>query len=117
MPSYKENRKRKNPCHSSFYFKNWKGECLALMPADILPDHSIDIKKSFATQGGIEYFMPAKNKEYRNVSIPKFLYDDIMNYIDLMYDLQLDQRIFYFTRISLNRDGLQHPGRVPASRA
>lgn len=72
------------------------GECLALTPSDFLPDHSISITKNFAIVDGVEYFLPTKNKENRTVSIPGFLYDDVQQYIGLMYDLQPTDRLFYF---------------------
>lgn len=81
------------------------GELLALTPADILPDKSIVINKSFTKLDGKDIVSPPKTaKGNRTVTIPEFLYNEIYEYINSVYEIQPDERIFYFTKHHLNKE-------------
>lgn len=88
-----------------FYSGIREGELLALTPADILPDKRISINKNYAKIKGQELFLiPKTSKSKRDVSIPDFLYDDIQEYISMLYGIQPDDRIFYFTKYALEKE-------------
>ena len=79
------------------------GELLALTPEDILNNKKINISKNYAKIKGKELFLePKTSKSKRCISIPDFLYDDIVNYIATLYKIEKQDRIFYFTKSSLN---------------
>jgi integrase len=82
-----------------------QGEMLALTPEDILPTMRIDINKNFAKVDGEEIFLiPKTSKSCRCISIPKFLYEEIMDYINKQYGIQKTDRIFYFTKSALTHE-------------
>lgn len=88
-----------------FYSGIRVGELLALTPADVLPNHKLDINKNFASVNGVELFLlPKTDKSNRKVSIPAFLYDDIHFYISKLYGIEDCDRIFYFTKSTLEKD-------------
>ena len=81
------------------------GELLALTPADILPNKMLDINKGFNVVDGEEVFMTTKTLySPRRISIPDFLYDEILSYIDKLYGIQPEDRIFYFTKSGLEKE-------------
>lgn len=81
------------------------GELLALTPADILPNKMLDINKGFNVVDGEEVFMTTKTPySPRRISIPDFLYDEILSYIDKLYGIQPEDRIFYFTKSGLEKE-------------
>lgn len=85
-----------------FYSGIREGELLALTPADILPSMQLDINKSFAVIKG-EYIIttPKTARSKRKVAIPKFLYDEIIAYIDKLGGIKKSERIFLFTKSAL----------------
>lgn len=88
-----------------FYTGMRSGELLALTPSDILPTKRIDINKNFAKVKGKELFLEPKTpKAKRCISIPCFLYDDIHEYISKLYGINNGDRIFYFTKSSLEKE-------------
>lgn len=88
-----------------FYTGMRSGELLALTPSDILPTKRIDINKNFAKVKGEELFLEPKTpKAKRCISIPCFLYDDIHEYISKLYGINNGDRIFYFTKSSLEKE-------------
>lgn len=88
-----------------FYTGMRSGELLALTPEDILPEHRIDINKNYAVVDGVEMFLEPKTpKSKRCISIPKFLYDEIVEYINGLYHCGADERIFYFTKSALQKE-------------
>ena len=88
-----------------FYTGIRSGELLALTPADILPTKRIDINKNFAKIKGEELFLEPKTpKSKRCISIPDFLYDDIHKYISKLYGINKKDRIFYFTKSTLEKE-------------
>jgi integrase len=81
------------------------GECLALTPADVLPSKVIRIEKTHHRKKGEDKAGPPKtDNSFRDVSIPGFLYDELMAYINALCDIGVGDRIFYFTHGTLNRD-------------
>ncbi|WP_251205833.1 site-specific integrase [Acetatifactor aquisgranensis] len=88
-----------------FYTGMRSGELLALTPADILPSRRIDINKNYAKINGEELFLEPKTpKAKRCISIPEFLYDDIMGYVSKLYGIGKGDRIFYFTKSALDKE-------------
>lgn len=88
-----------------FYTGIRSGELLALTPADILPTKKINISKTYTKLRGEELFLEPKTaKSKRCISIPDFLYDDIMAYISMLYGIEKDDRIFYFTKSTLDKE-------------
>lgn len=76
-----------------------EGEALALTPSDFLPDMQISVNKNFSVIKGKEYFLSPKTpNSVRIVAIPKFVYDEAMDYIHSLYGIGSDDRIFYFTK-------------------
>ena len=54
---------------------------------------------------GEEYFLPPKTpKSKRQVAIPEFVYQEAMSYINSLYEISPDERIFYFTRSFLYKE-------------
>lgn len=81
------------------------GELLALTPADILPDKSISITKSFTRLDGKDIVSAPKTpKGNRVVTIPDFLYNEIYDYMNSVYQIEPDERIFYFTKYHLTAE-------------
>lgn len=81
------------------------GETLALSPCDITPDLMIDVSKTTSRKDGIDHFYdPKTNKSARKVPIPDFLYDEIQDYINRLYDIGDHDQIFYFTNKALNKN-------------
>ena len=88
-----------------FYSGIREGELLALTPADILPDMSINIDKTFVVINGERKVTPPKTpRSVRNVSIPEFLYAEIEEYISMLYGIQPDERIFTYTKGGLTTE-------------
>lgn len=79
------------------------GECLALEPADILPSKVIRIEKTYHRKNGEDAAGPPKtDNSYRDVTMPAFLYDEVLRYISALYDIGPNDRIFYFAKGTLN---------------
>lgn len=88
-----------------FYSGIREGELLALTPADVLPTMQLDICKTFAVIKGEEIINTPKTiRSKRKVAIPRFLYDDINNYINKLGGIAPTERIFMFTKSSLGRE-------------
>ena len=88
-----------------FYTGMRSGELLALTEPDILPTKKISISKNYAKVDGEELFLEPKTpKANRIISIPDFLYDDIINYISKLGGLCETDRIFYFTKSALDKE-------------
>ena len=82
-----------------FYSGIREGEMLALTKEDIKPDLYLDINKTYAFINGQEFFLtPKTEKSKRMVSIPEFLYEDIMSYVDSLKGLPDDERIFPYKK-------------------
>ena len=82
------------------------GELLALNPKDIdLEKRTISITKSYQRLGKKDVITPPKTpKSKRVITIPEFLATDIKDYMDSLYDLQEDDRLFPITKYYLEHE-------------
>lgn len=88
-----------------FYTGMRSGELLALTPTDILPAKRININKNYAmVEGKALILEPKTPKSKRCISIPDFLYDDILSFISGLYETESDDRIFQFPKSALNKE-------------
>ena len=94
----------------SFMILYWTGmrlgELLALSPADIdLEKHTISITKSYQRLGKKDVVTPPKTpKSKRLITIPEFLVADIKDYMDSLYEVQADDRLFPVTKYFLEHE-------------
>lgn len=82
------------------------GELLALNPKDIdLEKRTISITKSYQRLGKKDVITPPKTpKSKRVITIPEFLAADIKDYMDSLYDLQENDRLFLITKYYLEHE-------------
>lgn len=82
------------------------GELLALNPKDVdLEKRTISITKSYQRLGKKDVITPPKTpKSKRMITIPEFLAADIKDYMDSLYDLQEDDRLFPITKYYLEHE-------------
>ena len=82
------------------------GELLALNPKDVdLEKRTISIIKSYQRIGKKDVIIPPKTpKSKRVITIPEFLAADIKDYMDSLYDLQEDDRLFPITKYYLEHE-------------
>lgn len=82
------------------------GELLALNPKDIdLEKRTISITKSYQRLGKKDVITPPKTpKSKRVITIPEFLAADIKDYMDSLYDLQENDRLFPITKYYLEHE-------------
>ena len=82
------------------------GELLALNPKDVdLEKRTIAITKSYQRLGKKDVITPPKtSKSKRVITIPEFLAADIKDYMDSLYDLQEDDRLFPITKYYLEHE-------------
>lgn len=82
------------------------GELLALNPKDVdLEKRIITITKSYQRLGKKDVITPPKTpKSKRVITIPEFLVADIKNYIDSLYELQENDRLFPITKYYLEHE-------------
>ena len=82
------------------------GELLALNPKDVdLEKRTISITKSYQRLGKNDVISPPKTpKSKRVITIPEFLAADIKDYMDSLYDLQEDDRLFPITKYYLEHE-------------
>lgn len=79
-----------------------EGECLSLMPKDILSTRQAHIDKTYHREDGEDTFGPPKSDNgFRDVSIPEFLYCEIKQYISALYGIESHDRIFYMGKGTL----------------
>lgn len=90
--------------YTAFMILYWTGmrlgELLALTPADIdLNKRTISISKSYQRLGKKDVITPPKTpKSKRVITIPEFLTADIKDYMDSLYDVKYNDRLFPFTK-------------------
>jgi len=99
----------KTPARIAFTILFWtgirEGELLALTKADFLPDHRLDISKNFQVVKGEPIIKAPKTpNSIRCISIPSFLYDEVMAYADKLYGLEPTDRLFMFTASYLRNE-------------
>ena len=82
------------------------GELLALNPNDVdLEKRTISITKSYQRLGKNDVISPPKTpKSKRVITIPEFLAADIKDYMDSLYDLQENDRLFPITKYYLEHE-------------
>ena len=82
------------------------GELLALNPKDVdLEKRTISITKSYQRLGKKDVITPPKTpKSKRVITIPEFLAADIKDYMDRLYDLQENDRLFPITKYYLEHE-------------
>ena len=82
------------------------GELLALNLKDVdLEKRTISITKSYQRLGKKDVITPPKtSKSKRVITIPEFLAADIKDYMDSLYDLQEDDRLFPITKYYLEHE-------------
>ena len=82
------------------------GELLAVNTKDVdLEKRTISITKSYQRLGKKDVITPPKtSKSKRVITIPEFLAADIKDYMDSLYDLQEDDRLFPITKYYLEHE-------------
>ena len=82
------------------------GELLALNPKDVdIEKKTISITKSYQRLGKKDVITPPKTpKSKRVITIPEFLAADIKDYMDSLYDLQENDRLFPITKYYLEHE-------------
>ena len=83
-----------------------EGELLALTPADFdFEKQTVTISKSFQHLNGRDIVTsPKTEKSNRTIKLPNFLCDEIQDYLKMLYDVGLDDRMFPVTKIYLYRE-------------
>ena len=83
-----------------------EGELLALTPADFdFEKRTVTINKSFQHLNGRDIITtPKTEKSNRTISIPKFLSDEMQDYLKMLYDVGLNDRMFPVTKSYLHRE-------------
>ncbi len=81
------------------------GELMALTPNDIdLKNSFMDINKTYTKMKNQEIITEPKTpKSKRIVYIPNFLSEDINNYLESLYEIENDERIFSFAKTYLGK--------------
>lgn len=96
--------------YMAFMTLYWTGmrlrELLALNPKDVdLEKRTITITKSYQRLGKKDVITPPKTpKSKRVITIPEFLAADIKDYIDSLYELQENDRLFPITKYYLEHE-------------
>ena len=82
------------------------GEALALTPADLIDDkNAVSITKTYTRINGEDKLGPPKSKNStRVVELPDFVFKELKEYSESLYDIQPDDRIFYFQRNAVNKE-------------
>lgn len=83
-----------------------KAELLALTPADFdFEKETVTINKSFQHLNGRDIITsPKTEKSNRTIKLPNFLCDEIQDYLKMLYDVGLDDRMFPVTKSYLYRE-------------
>lgn len=92
-----------------------EGELLALTPADFdFTRHTVTINKTFQHTKGQDSITPPKTeKSNRTITMPRFLVEEMQEYLNMQYDIGLDDRMFPITKSYLYREmqrGCQETG-------
>lgn len=82
------------------------GELLALTSADLdFEKQTVTINKSFQHLNGRDIITsPKTEKSNRTIKLPNFLCDEIQDYLKMLYDVGLDDRMFPVTKSYLYRE-------------
>ena len=83
-----------------------EGELLALTPADFdFEKRTVKINKSFQHLNGRDIITsPKTEKSNRTIQLPKFICDEMQDYLKMLYDVGLEDRMFPITKSYLHRE-------------
>lgn len=83
-----------------------EGELLALTPADFdFEKQTVTINKSFQHLNGRDIITsPKTEKSNRTIKLPNFLCDEMQDYLKMLYDVGLEDRVFPITKSYLHRE-------------
>lgn len=83
-----------------------EGELLALTSADFdFEKRTVTINKSFQHLNGRDIITsPKTEKSNRTIQLPKFLCDEMQDYLKMLYDVGLEDRVFSITKSYLHRE-------------
>ena len=83
-----------------------EGELLALTPANFdFEKQTVTINKSFQHLNGRDIITsPKTEKSNRTIKLPNFLCDEIQDYLKMLYDVGLEDRMFPVTKSYLHRE-------------
>ena len=83
-----------------------EGELLALTPADFdFPKRTVTISKSYQRISGRDVITtPKTEKSNRTITMPRFLVEEIQEYLAMQYDIGLNDRLFPITKDYLYRE-------------
>ena len=83
-----------------------EGELLAITPADFdFEKRTVTINKSFQHLNGRDIITsPKTEKSNRTIQLPKFLCDEMQDYLKMLYDIGLEDRMFPVTKSYLHRE-------------
>ncbi len=83
-----------------------EGELLALTPSDFdFEKRTVYITKSYQRLNGQDLITtPKTEKSNRIITMPKFLSDEIQDYLKMLYDIEPDARMFTVTKSYLYRE-------------
>lgn len=83
-----------------------EGELLALTPSDFdFEKRTVTINKSFQHLNGRDIITsPKTEKSNRTIQLPKFLCDEMQDYLKMLYDVGLEDRMFPVTKSYLHRE-------------
>ena len=83
-----------------------EGELLALTPADFdFVKGTVNINKSYQHIDGRDIITPPKTeKSKRVITIPKFLVEEIREFLDQLYGIESGDRMFCLTKSGLHRE-------------
>jgi integrase len=96
--------------HLAFMLLYWtgmrSGECLALSPQRILHEQkALKIIETFKSKDGKDIFDdPKSERGFRVVTLPDFVYTELMEYIGRVYEMPDDERILYFKKGAMNKE-------------
>ncbi|MDF9825475.1 integrase [Breznakia sp. PF5-3] len=82
------------------------GEMLALTGQDFdFNKNTVSINKTYQRIGGVDYITsPKTEKSNRVVQMPSFLAEEMKDYIDKIYHLKKDQRVFHVSKSYIERE-------------
>ena len=83
-----------------------EGELLAITPDDFdFEKRTVTINKSFQHLNGRDIITsPKTEKSNRTIQLPKFLCDEMQDYLKMLYDVGLEDRMFPVTKSYLHRE-------------
>lgn len=82
------------------------GELLALTPKDFdFEKHTLTINKSYQRLNGRDVITtPKTKKSNRTIKMPKFLCEEMQEYIGMLYEIGEDERLFQITKSYLHHE-------------